>query len=123
MPDIHALLWPRHVVLIGASAEVESLRGRLMHTMLSHPFEGQIYPVTRSHAEVLGRKAYASVRDLPQRPDLAVLIIPAPYIPQALEDCGRAGAKAAVVPVLRRPLARTGPGCRPRFAPLPSAMT
>jgi acyl-CoA synthetase (NDP forming) len=97
MPDIHALLWPRHVVLIGASAEVESLRGRLMHTMLSHPFEGQIYPVTRSHAEVLGRKAYASVRDLPQRPDLAVLIIPAPYIPQALEDCGRAGAKAAVV--------------------------
>jgi acyl-CoA synthetase (NDP forming) len=68
-----------------------------MHTMLSHPFEGQIYPVTRSHAEVLGRKAYASVRDLPQRPDLAVLIIPAPYIPQALEDCGRAGAKAAVV--------------------------
>jgi len=97
MPDIHALLWPRHVALIGASAELESLRGRLMHTMLSHPFEGQIYPVTRSHAEVLGRKAYASVRDLPQRPDLAVLIIPAPYIPQALEDCGRAGAKAAVV--------------------------
>jgi acetate---CoA ligase (ADP-forming) len=97
MPDIHALLWPRHVALIGASAELESLRGRIMHTMLSHPFEGQIYPVTRSHAEVLGRKAYASVRDLPQRPDLAVLIIPAPYIPQALEDCGRAGAKAAVV--------------------------
>ena len=97
MPDIHALLWPRHVALIGASAELESLRGRIMHTMLSHPFEGQIYPVTRSHAEVLGRKAYASVHDLPQRPDLAVLIIPAPYIPQALEDCGRAGAKAAVV--------------------------
>jgi acetate---CoA ligase (ADP-forming) len=85
------------VALIGASAERESLRGRIMHTMLGHPFQGQIYPVTRSHAEVLGRKAYASVLDLPQRPELAVLIIPAPYIPQALEDCGRAGAKAAVV--------------------------
>ena len=97
MPDIHALLWPRHVALIGASAELESLRGRIMHTMISHPFQGQIYPVTRSHAEVLGRKAYASVLDLPQRPELAVLIIPARYIPQALQDCGRAGVKAAVV--------------------------
>src|SRR5215510_13158444 len=97
MPDIHALLWPRHVALIGASAELESLRGRLMHTMVSHPFQGQIYPVTRSHTEVLGRKAYASVLDLPQRPELAVLIIPARYIPQALQDCGRAGVKAAVL--------------------------
>jgi acetate---CoA ligase (ADP-forming) len=97
MPDLHALLWPRHVALIGASAELESLRGRIMHTMLGHPFQGQIYPVTRSHAEVLGRKAYTSVLDLPQRPELAVLIIPAHFIPQALADCGRAGAKAAVV--------------------------
>jgi acetate---CoA ligase (ADP-forming) len=97
MPDLHALLWPSHVALIGASAELESLRGRITHTMVGHPFQGQIYPVTRSHAEVLGRKAYASVLDLPQRPELAVLIIPAPYIPQALQDCGRAGVKAAVV--------------------------
>jgi acetate---CoA ligase (ADP-forming) len=97
MPDIHALLWPRHVALIGASADLESLRGRIMHTMAGHPFQGQIYPVTRSHSEVMGRKAYASIQDLPEAPQLAVLIIPAQYIPQELERCGRAGVKAAVV--------------------------
>ena len=97
MPDLNALLWPRHVALIGASADPESLRGRIMHTMTSHPFQGQIYPVTRSHGEVAGRKAYASISDLPEPPDLAVLIIPAAYIPQELERCGRAGVKAAVV--------------------------
>jgi acetate---CoA ligase (ADP-forming) len=97
MPDIHALFWPRHVAVIGASADLESLRGRLMHTLSGHPFQGQLYPVTRSHKEVLGRKAYASVADLPQRPDLAVMIIPAQFIPQELERCARAGAKAAVV--------------------------
>ncbi len=97
MPDIHALFWPRHVAVIGASADLESLRGRLMHTLSAHPFQGQLYPVTRSHKEVLGRKAYASVADLPQRPDLAVMIIPAQFIPQELERCARAGAKAAVV--------------------------
>jgi acetate---CoA ligase (ADP-forming) len=97
MPDIHALLWPRHVALIGASADLESLRGRIMHIMAGHPFQGQIYPVTRSHDEVMGRKAYASIQDLPEAPQLAVLIIPAQYIPQELERCGRAGVKAAVV--------------------------
>jgi acetate---CoA ligase (ADP-forming) len=97
MPDIHALLWPRHVALIGASADLESLRGRIMHTMVGHPFQGQLYPVTRSHSEVMGRKAYASIQDLPEAPQLAVLIIPAQYIPQELERCGRAGVKAAVV--------------------------
>jgi acetate---CoA ligase (ADP-forming) len=97
MPDIHALFWPRHVALIGAAADLESLRGRIMHTMAGHPFQGQIYPVTRSHAEVMGRKAYASIDALPEAPQLAVLIIPAQYIPQELERCGRAGVKAAVV--------------------------
>ncbi len=97
MPDIHALLWPRCVALIGASADMESLRGRITHTMAGHPFQGQIYPVTRSHAEIMGRKAYASIGDLPERPDLAVLIIPAKYVPQELERCGRLGVRAAVV--------------------------
>src|SRR6185295_7608473 len=97
MPDIHDLLWPRHVALIGASADLESLRGRIMHTMAGHPYQGQIYPVTRSHSEVMGRKAYASIQDLPEVPQLAVLIIPAQYIPQELERCGGAGVKAAVV--------------------------
>jgi len=97
MPDIHALLWPRHVALIGASADAESLRGRLMRTMAGHPFQGRIYPVTRSHGEVLGRKAYASIAEVPELPDLAVLIIPAQFIPQELERCGRLGVRAAVV--------------------------
>src|SRR5262245_4074024 len=68
-----------------------------MRTMAGHPFQGQVYPVTRSHGEVQGRKAYASIADVPEAPDLAVLIIPAQFIPQELERCGRRGVRAAVV--------------------------
>ncbi len=96
-PDLRALLWPRTVALIGASPDRESLRGRIMRVMAGHAFEGALYPVTRSHAEVMGHKAYASVADLPAVPDLAVLIIPAPHVPAELERCGRAGVRAAVV--------------------------
>ncbi len=97
MPDLGALLWPRTVALIGASADVESLRGRIFKVMRGHAFAGKLYPVSRSSAEVLGLKAYLSVADLPEPADLAVIIIPAQHVAQELERCGAAGVKSAVV--------------------------
>ena len=97
MPDIAKLLWPKIVAVVGASSDMRGLRGRILETMLSHPFEGTIYPVSRSAAEVQGRKAYPSVAELPEPADLAILIIPAEFIPDELERCGRAGIKAAVI--------------------------
>src|SRR5262245_51027903 len=97
MPDLGALLWPRTVALIGASGDGESLRGRIFNVMRGHAFAGELYPVSRSNAEVLGRKAYPSVADLPRPADLAVIIIPAKHVAEELERCGRAGVKSAVV--------------------------
>ena len=97
MPDIGKLLWPKTVAVVGASSDLHGLRGRILRTMLDHPFQGTIYPVSRSASEVQGRKAYKSVADLPEKIDLAILIIPAEFIPDELERCGRAGVKAAVI--------------------------
>ncbi|MCF8476966.1 MAG: CoA-binding protein, partial [Pseudolabrys sp.] len=97
MPDIAKLLWPKTVAVVGASSDLQGLRGRILQAMLNHPFEGTIYPVSRSASEVQGRKAYPSVTDLPEPADLAILIIPAQFIPDELERCGRAGVKAAVI--------------------------
>src|ERR1700693_3070581 len=65
--------------------------------MLSHPYAGTMYPVSRSAAQVQGRKAYRSVAELPQPADLAILIIPAEFVPEERERCGRAGIKPAVI--------------------------
>jgi acetate---CoA ligase (ADP-forming) len=97
MPDLGALLWPRTVALIGASADAESLRGRIFNVMRGHAFAGAFYPVSRSSAEVLGLKTYPSVADLPQPADLAVIIIPAQHVPAELERCGKAGVRSAVI--------------------------
>jgi acyl-CoA synthetase (NDP forming) len=96
-PDLGALLWPRTVAVVGASPDMETLRGRIMKVMTGHRFEGMLYPISRSHAEVMELKAYASVADLPAPADLAVLIIPAQHVPAELERCGKAGVRAAVV--------------------------
>ena len=97
MPDIGALLWPRSVALIGASSDAESLRGRILQVMKSHPYAGAFYPVSRTQKEVMGLKAYASITDLPPPVDLAVIIIPAKHVPEELERCGKAGVRSAIV--------------------------
>jgi acetate---CoA ligase (ADP-forming) len=97
VPDISKLLWPKTVAVVGASSDKHGLRGRIFETMLSHPFEGAIYPVSRSAAEVQEHKAYKSVAELPEPPDLAILIIPAEFTPDELDRCGKAGVKAAVI--------------------------
>ncbi|MEJ2623371.1 MAG: CoA-binding protein [Pseudolabrys sp.] len=95
MRDIATLLWPKTVAVVGASNDLHGPRGRVLETILSHPYEGKVYPVSRSADVVQGLKAYKSVDDLPEPVDLALLIIPAQFVPAELEHCGKAGVKAA----------------------------
>jgi acetate---CoA ligase (ADP-forming) len=97
VPDIGALLWPRSVAVIGASSDTHALRGRIFETIKGQPFAGRVYPISRSATIVQGETAYPSVDALPERPDLAILIVPAAYVVGELERCGRAGVKAAAI--------------------------
>jgi acyl-CoA synthetase (NDP forming) len=97
VPDIGKLLCPRSVAVIGASSDTSGLRGRILQVMRSHAFAGPIYPVSRSAAEVQGLPAFRSVDELPAAADLAVLIIPARFVPEELERCGARGIPAATI--------------------------
>jgi acetate---CoA ligase (ADP-forming) len=96
MPNLRPLLSPDSVAIIGAAAD-DSLRGRLTHQLVEHGFDGHIYPVTRSQKEVLGHQAYASVADIPEAADLAVILVPAAHVVSTIEQCAARGIPAAVV--------------------------
>ena len=95
--DIGKMLWPKSVAVVGAAADTQGLRGRILEVILSHPYAGKVFPVSRSAREVQGLKAYPSIDALPEPVDLAILIIPAEFVAAELERCGRAGVKAAVI--------------------------
>src|SRR5665811_1396816 len=97
MADIDALLNPKTIAIVGASPEEHKLRGILPAILLQHPYTGTIYPVSRSHGEILGMKAYPSIGEVPEPVDLAVLVIPSQFVPQELENCGKAGVKAVLI--------------------------
>src|SRR5437764_2000404 len=96
MPDLKPLLSPDSVCIVGAAAD-SSLRGRLTQQLVEHRFDGRIYPVTRSQTEVLGNKAYATIAEIPEAADLAVILVPAAHVVSTIEQCGARGIPAAVV--------------------------
>jgi acyl-CoA synthetase (NDP forming) len=97
MPDLRPLFSPDSLAIIGASADTHTLRGRTTQYLIAHRYPGRIYPVTRSQPEVFGLRSYATVAELPEVPDLAVVIVPAAYVVPTIEECGGRGVRAAVV--------------------------
>lgn len=97
MADLEALLAPRSIAIIGASPDTGIIRGKLQQVLQARHYPGRLYPVSRSYAEVQGRRAYPSIADVPERVDLAIVVVPANVVPAALEECGRSGVKAAYI--------------------------
>ena len=93
---LDAMFAPSSVAVIGATSRPGTV-GRTILENLLHGFHGKVYAVNAKHPEVLGLKAYASIRDIPAAVDLAVVATPAVSVPQIIGECIDAGAKSAVV--------------------------
>ena len=91
------LLAPRSIAILGASNDPARIGGRPIAYMKAQNFQGAIYPVNPNRAEVQGLRAYPSVADLPETPDVAIVAVPAALAVQAAEDLGKRGTKAALV--------------------------
>ena len=62
-------------------------------SLVRYEFEGRLYPVNPKVDEILGLKAYPNVRDIPGPVDHVICSIPAPLVPQLIEDCVAKGVK------------------------------
>ncbi|MGO9892739.1 MAG: GNAT family N-acetyltransferase [Bryobacteraceae bacterium] len=88
---------PKTVAVIGATETPNSVGRTLLWNLLTSPFGGTVYPVNPKRPNVLGVKAYASVGDIPEEVDLAVIVTPPPSIPGLIRQCGDAGVRGAIV--------------------------
>ncbi|MGH3211245.1 MAG: CoA-binding protein [Trebonia sp.] len=92
---LDALLRPRSVAMIGASRNPNALGGRPLGFMASYGFPGKVYPVNGSAPEVQGLRSYASISDVPERVDLALVMVRAELVPGVLRVCAAAGVRVA----------------------------
>jgi acyl-CoA synthetase (NDP forming) len=91
------LFAPSAIAVIGASPDAGRIRGRLLQLLRQGGFAGRIYPVNPSYAEIDGLRCYRDVSAIGAPVDLAIVVIPAPHVPDSLLACARAGIPYAVV--------------------------
>ena len=94
---LDAFLKPKSLAVIGASTSPDKLGYEILKNILDGGFKGPVYPINPKADVILDLSCHKSVKDIPEAPDLAVIIIPARFVPQAVQECGEAGIKGAVI--------------------------
>ena len=94
---IKALLTPSSIAILGASSDFNKLNGRTLKALLDKQYAGAIYPVNPKYAEIAGVKCYPDLAAVPGHIDLAVVAVPAKFVPQAIRELGARKTRAAVV--------------------------
>ncbi len=92
------LMTPRAIAVIGASDSAGKIGNSVMKNLVDGGFAGEIYPINPKASEILGKKVYADVDDLPEgEVDMAVFCIPAKFVPDTMTKVGKKGIGAAVL--------------------------
>ena len=85
------------VAILGASTNPRKLSYGILENLLTHGYKGGIYPVNPNADEILGKKAYASISEVPDPVELAVVVLPVTIIMETMREIGERGIKAVVI--------------------------
>jgi acetyl coenzyme A synthetase (ADP forming)-like protein len=88
---------PQSVAVVGASRDPEKLGYSVLANLKDGGYQGHLYPINPKADEILGLKTYPSVLDIPDSVDLAVIVVPYPFVPGVLEQCGQKEIPSVVV--------------------------
>ena len=95
--QMNRIMKPDALAVIGASAEDGKIGNSVMKNLINGGYKGTIYPIHPKAEEIMGIKAYKSVKDVPGAIDVAVFAIPAKFVAQALIECGEKKIAGAVL--------------------------
>jgi acetyl coenzyme A synthetase (ADP forming)-like protein len=96
---LKAFFEPASVAVIGASRNPDKLGYAVLKNLVEGGYakRGRVYPINPNAREILGLPAYPTVLDVPDPIELAVIVVPYPYVPATLRACGEKEIPAAVV--------------------------
>jgi acetyltransferase len=94
--NLDSIFYPKSIAVIGASTDEGSVGSDVFKNLLNG-YSGKLYPVNPRTTEVLGVKSFASVKDIPDEVELAVVIVPAAIVPKVMAEAGEKKIKGAIV--------------------------
>ena len=95
--QMNRIMKPDAVAVIGASSEEGKIGNSVMKNLINGGYQGEIYPINPGGGEIMGKKAYKSVKDVPGEIDIAVFAIPAKFCAPALVEVGEKKIAGAIL--------------------------
>src|SRR6195256_966995 len=95
--QMNRIMKPKWVAVIGASAESGKIGNSVMKNLINGGYKGEIYPIHPKADEIMGKRVYKSVKDVPGEVDIAVFAIPANFVAAALTECGEKKVVGAIL--------------------------
>ncbi len=95
--QLDSLFAPKSVAVIGATERENSVGRTILWNLMRSPFGGTIYPINPKRSNVLGIPAYKSIKDLPEKIDVAVIVTPAQTVPEIVKECTDVGVSSAII--------------------------
>jgi acyl-CoA synthetase (NDP forming) len=95
--SIEKLFTARSIAIVGASTNPEKLGYQILSNLLRGGYTGSVFPVNPRAEELLGKKVYASILDIPENIDLVVMVIPADFVPQGLREAVEKRCRSAII--------------------------
>ncbi len=90
--QLERIFHPRRIAVIGVSGGSLGFGSRTIMTLLQFGFKGEICPVNPKGGTVAGMKIYKTLEEIPGELDVAIIAVPAPLVPEALEACDKEGS-------------------------------
>ena len=97
LTSMKRIMHPRSIAVIGASSEEGKIGNSVMQNLVNGGYQGEIYPINPKADEILGRKAYGNIAEVPGNVDVAVFAVPGKAVPGMLEAVGEKGVAGAVL--------------------------
>jgi acyl-CoA synthetase (NDP forming) len=95
--NIHAMLHPRNIVLVGATDKPGNYAERIWTNLIKYKYEGGLYPVNSKRETIWGVPCYKDFVGLPDKPDHVLVLVPARFAVQVIRDAAAAGARSATI--------------------------
>jgi len=95
--DLERFFNPRAIAIIGASQDLNTISGQPLRFLKGHGYEGKIYPVNPRYEDVAGLRCYPALTDVPEIPDLALILVNASRVADMLRQCGEKGVPYVII--------------------------
>ncbi len=94
---LQKLLSPESIAIIGASTKPGAVGNDIVKNLISYNYSGKVYPINPKATELYNLPCFQSIKDLPEKVDLAIIVIPAPLVVDVVKECALAGTTHIVI--------------------------